>query len=88
MTHYTEEQIMIRSMPCPECGARPRQHCFRKPKQNGLIINHQDRQMLWHDFVKSVNAQGRVDLYNNITWSIPRKEHQDQFFVIDRHDKF
>ena len=53
MTHYTEEQIMIRSMPCPECGAKPRQHCFRKPKQNGLIINH-----------------------------------QDTFFVIDRHDKF
>ena len=52
MTPYTEEQILIRSMPCPKCGALPRQHCHRKPSKDGRIKNHNERQLVWHEHVK------------------------------------
>lgn len=52
MTHYTDEQIMIRAMPCPKCFAKPRQLCKRKPNKNGIIRNHEERMLLFHDHVK------------------------------------
>lgn len=52
MTHYSEEQIFIRAMPCPKCGAKPREHCNRKPKEDGTIKNHQERMWAWHQFAK------------------------------------
>lgn len=55
MTHYTDEMIMIRAMPCPKCGARPREHCKRKPNKDGRIKNHEQRMWYWHQFIKSLN---------------------------------
>ena len=52
MTPYTDEQIMIRAMPCPKCFAKPRQLCKRKPNKNGIIRNHEERMLLFHDHVK------------------------------------
>jgi hypothetical protein len=49
---YTEEKIMIRAMPCPKCGAKPREHCKRPPREDGLIRNHNERMLLWHKFIK------------------------------------
>jgi hypothetical protein len=60
---YTEEQVMIRAMPCPECGADPRKFCKRKPNQNGRIRSHEARMLLWHEFVKSAVATKQVDLW-------------------------
>jgi hypothetical protein len=68
MTEYTEEQIFIRSMPCPKCGAKPRDHCKRKPKENGTISSHQDRQMIWHQFVKSVQAGEKPNIGGEGAW--------------------
>tara|TARA_B100001059_G_C17819925_1_gene577603 strand:- start:1597 stop:1869 length:273 start_codon:yes stop_codon:yes gene_type:complete len=54
MTHkfkYTDEQIMIRAMPCPKCFAKPRELCKRKPKANGMVRNHEERMFLFHDHV-------------------------------------
>lgn len=56
MTRYTDEQIMIRAMPCPTCGAKPRQHCKRKPAESGIIKNHQHRQLYWHQFAKRASS--------------------------------
>jgi len=68
---YTEEQIMIRSMPCPTCFAKPRHHCKRKPREDGKIKNHQERQWLWHDFVKSSKKTGLVLLHKGtIEWAV------------------
>ena len=86
MTHYTEEQIMIRAMPCPRCGAAPRFHCNRKPAKNGLIKNHQARQFLWHDFVKSAAETKQVsvfDRYHHLINGNPRLEHE----VLDDYDE-
>jgi hypothetical protein len=52
MTLYSEEQIFIRAMRCPKCNAAPREHCNRKPRENGTIKNHQERMWAWHQFVK------------------------------------
>ena len=57
---YTEEQIMIRAMPCPDCNAKPRQLCDRRPKQNGLILNHQARQLYFHEFIKKTSPKKRT----------------------------
>jgi hypothetical protein len=54
MTNYTDEQIMIRAMPCPKCFAQPRELCKRKPQKNGIVRNHHDRQKLFHDHIKQV----------------------------------
>jgi len=59
MTHYSEEQIFIRAMPCPKCGAKPREHCNRKPKEDGTIKNHQERMWAWHQFAKSQPQRSR-----------------------------
>jgi len=49
---YSEEQILIRSVPCPSCGAQPRQFCFRPPKKTtGKISSHNERMLLWHKVV-------------------------------------
>lgn len=77
MTDYTEEQIMIRAMPCPKCGVKPRIHCKRNPHpETNKIKNHQERQMLWHQFVKNVNAE------NPHTW------RSDDWHPIDYGDIF
>jgi hypothetical protein len=86
MTHYTEEQIFIRAMPCPKCGAMPREHCIRKVKDDGTIKNHQERMWLWHDFVKSTKALKRVDLYGMTSFYVKGHEFYDQ--VVDQDDKF
>ena len=57
MTQYSEEKIFIRAMPCPKCGAKPREHCRRKPKEDGTIKNHQERQYAWHQFAKANSRQ-------------------------------
>tara|TARA_Y100001938_G_C8085054_1_gene431450 strand:+ start:945 stop:1223 length:279 start_codon:yes stop_codon:yes gene_type:complete len=49
---YTDEQIMIRAMPCPKCFAQPRELCKRKPTANGIVRNHEERMHLFHDHVK------------------------------------
>jgi len=48
---YTDEQIMIRAMPCPTCFAKPRELCKRKPKANGMVRSHEERMLLFHDHV-------------------------------------
>lgn len=53
--NYTDEQIMIRAMPCPECFAKPREFCKRKPDKNGMIRNHHERQKLFHRHVSEVS---------------------------------
>jgi hypothetical protein len=69
MTHYSEEQILIRAMPCPKCGVKPREHCKRKPHpETGKIKNHQERQMLWHQFVKSVQAGKKPNIGSEGAW--------------------
>lgn len=78
---YTEEQILIRAMPCPECGAEPRKHCKRKPSQNGRIRSHESRMLLWHEFVKSANATKQVDLYQSQSFFI--KGHSDYDFYLE-----
>ncbi len=80
---YTEEQIMIRSMPCPTCFAKPRQHCKRPPKEDGKIINHKERQWLWHDFVRSCVKTGIVQLHKGkIDWAV----NAEQSFL-NQHEK-
>jgi hypothetical protein len=54
MTNYTEEQIMIRAMPCPYCFAQPRELCDRKPQENGIVRNHRERMELFHKHVSNV----------------------------------
>lgn len=56
---YSDEQIFIRAMPCPKCGAAPREHCYRKREQNGMIKNHQERMWEWHKFVKQQEPKPR-----------------------------
>tara|TARA_A100001201_G_C3998003_1_gene173653 strand:+ start:445 stop:696 length:252 start_codon:yes stop_codon:yes gene_type:complete len=56
MTHYTDEQIMIRAMPCPKCFAQPRELCNRKAQENGIVRNHRERMELFHDHVAQVNS--------------------------------
>jgi hypothetical protein len=36
MTNYTDEQIMIRAMPCPECFAQPREYVKENHKKTVL----------------------------------------------------
>jgi hypothetical protein len=80
---YTEEQIMIRSMPCPTCFAKPRHHCKRKPREDGGIKNHQERQWLWHDFVKSCKKTGLVQLHKGtIEWAV----NAEQSFI-NQHER-
>jgi hypothetical protein len=55
MTNYTDEQIMIRAMPCPKCFARPRELCNRKPQENGIVRNHRERMELFHEHVSHVS---------------------------------
>tara|TARA_B100000963_G_scaffold212481_1_gene185148 strand:+ start:523 stop:753 length:231 start_codon:yes stop_codon:yes gene_type:complete len=55
MTNYTEEQIMIRAMPCPKCFAQPRELCDRKPQENGIVRNHRERMELFHKHVSTVS---------------------------------
>jgi len=55
MTQYTEEQIMIRAMPCPKCFAQPRELCNRKPQENGIVRNHRERMELFHEHVSQVS---------------------------------
>ena len=67
MTLYSEEQIFIRAMRCPKCNAAPREHCKRKPRQNGMIKSHQERMWAWHQFVKkdgqiNITQSGKVTL--------------------------
>jgi hypothetical protein len=56
MTQYTEEQIMIRAMPCPKCFAQPRELCNRKPQENGIVRNHRERMELFHEHVSQVGV--------------------------------
>jgi hypothetical protein len=86
MTHYSEEQTFIRAMPCPKSGAMPRKHCNRKPNENGVIKNHQERMWLWHNFVSSVKASKQVDLYQTRSFLI--KGHSDYDELIDTYDEF
>lgn len=86
MTNYTEEMIMIRAMPCPKCGVMPRDPCNRKPKENGLIANHQERMWLWHDFVKSAKLLKRLDLYGMQSFFI--KGNTDYDMLVDQDDEF
>mgnify|MGYP003324524418 CR=1 FL=1 len=58
---YSEEQIFIRSVPCPSCEAQPRQHCFRPvSRKTGLIHNHTERQFLWHKVLKRWELKDKV----------------------------
>mgnify|MGYP003682004381 CR=1 FL=1 len=75
---YTDEQIMIRAMPCPNCYAKPRQLCDRRPNKNGMIINHQDRQLLFHDFIKSIAATGFVEVHDG-EWSVTAEAEQSEY---------
>ena len=86
MTHYSEEKIMIRAMPCPKCGVMPREHCKRKPDENGVIKNHQERMWLWHNFVKSAKLSKQVDLYQTQSFFI--KGHSDYNELVDQDDQF
>lgn len=80
---YTEEQIMIRAMPCPNCFAKPRNHCKRKPREDGGIKNHQERQWLWHDFIKSSVKTGLVKLHKgDVDWAV----NAEQSFL-NKHEK-
>lgn len=80
---YSEEQIFIRAMPCPKCGAAPREHCNRKPKDNGMIKNHQERLWEWHKFVQSKRTESSVSFRMNLSQS--GKMTLD---LIDDDDKF
>jgi hypothetical protein len=69
MADYTEEMIMIRAMPCPSCGALPRQHCERPPNPHtGRIKNHAERQMLFHKFIKNIQAGNKPTKNNWDNW--------------------
>lgn len=71
--NYTEEQILIRSMPCPKCGALPRHHCNRKPSEDGKIKNHNERQLFWHKHVKICKLQQKHFIpYEYTQWSSKR----------------
>tara|TARA_B100000963_G_scaffold273400_1_gene241598 strand:+ start:8358 stop:8597 length:240 start_codon:yes stop_codon:yes gene_type:complete len=74
MTHYTDEQIMIRAMPCPKCGALPRQHCYRKPSKDGRIKNHNERQLVWHEHVKMCKREIVSKLLQPFTYKNYQKE--------------
>ena len=85
--YYTEEQIMIRAMPCPDCFAKPREHCKRKPRQNGLIRNHQDRQILFHEFIKSAKNYGAVDLHGHNSWAVTEREFKERQWLNNEPDE-
>lgn len=75
MTNYTDEQIMIRAMPCPKCFAQPRELCKRKPQKNGIVRNHHERQKLFHDHIAQV-ARGRM-LFEFYTVATTQEELDD-----------
>ena len=85
MTHYqySEEQIFIRAMPCPRCGAAPREHFKRKPRDNGMIKNHQERLWEWHQFVKRQRPKPRPHLKEKFKGS-----GKPYLSLIDDDDKF
>lgn len=80
---YTDEQIMIRAMPCPDCFAKPRELCRRKPNKDGIIRNHEDRQLLFHKFIQSAKTHGSVDLFGCKMFAVTnwkRKEVEQEKF--------
>jgi len=80
---YSEEQIFIRAMPCPKCGAAPREHCNRKPLENGMIKNHQERLWAWHQFVKSQRPKPREHLKKSV-----KTAGATYLSLIDDNDEF
>ena len=77
---YSDEQLMIRAMPCPICYAKPRKFCKREPNKNGIIKSHKERQFLFNEFVKSSHEIGGVFLYN-------REMHLTTKWAKDEYDK-
>ena len=82
MTHYTDEQIMIRAMPCPVCFAAPRQLCDRRPQKNGIVRNHYERMELFHKHVTQV-SYGRM--YFDCHCIATTQEAADEF---ERNEQF
>lgn len=74
---YTEEQIMIRAMPCPDCFAKPRELCRRKLNKNGIIRNHESRQWLFHKFIQSAKTHGFVDLFGRESFVVTKWKQKE-----------
>ena len=65
MTHYTDKQIMIRAMPCPDCSAKPMDHCNSFPdEKSGFIKNHEKRVELFDQFLKLSELRGHITIVN------------------------